>query len=728
MSGAARPQLDPARILPTSRADGLTPADLSMFEWLRIPEELLAQAHVRRVTDAEGHDLTGRREGNMAGILFDYHDIQTGRVVTRRLRRDHPEFEGGKLANKYISDYGGRKRLYLPPGAADALKDKETAIVLVEAEKSCLALTAFARRTGRKMLFVGMGGCYGWRGRIGKALMPSGHLVDEKGPSADLRVCDGRTVYVLLDSNAATSANVQQAQAALVRELASRNCTVLVCTLPTMDGINGPDDYLAACGDDSMAKVLDSAGPAVAGCDYGGGCFELADKGVSYTGPPDKEGNPKPPLWICSPLAVVAMTRDDKSGEWGRLLRWQDKDRVRHEWAMPLELLQRDGGAEVRCELARQGLSIAPGRAARDLLATYLQVWPVDARARCVDRVGWHGPVYLLPTQAMGDADETVVFQNAHAVEAAFCSSGTLEDWRDCVAALAQGNSRLVFAICTAFAATLLEPAGAESGGFHLRGLSSTGKSTALKLAASVWGQPTKYCRTWRATTNGLEGLAALHNDGLLILDELSQVDPRDAGEAAYLLANGQGKARASRNGTARQSAAWRLLFLSAGEESLSALMARAGRRPTAGQEIRLAEIEADAGAGMGAIETLHTFDNPDALVGAIRDAASRYHGTVGTNWLKLLVRDREHLAGVLASSIQRFLAEVMPNDSCGQIERVARRFAIVALAGEMATRFAGFSMSCSSARQTAGRDFAWQSTGPRARAWASSHGMDDCG
>ena len=49
-------------------------------------------------------------------------------------------------------------------------------------------------------------------------------------------------------------------------------------------------------------------------------------------------------------------------------------------------------------------------------------------------------------------------------------------------------------------------------------------------------------------------------------------------GEAAYLLANGQGKARASRTGAARQSARWRLLFLSAGEESLSALMTQAGR------------------------------------------------------------------------------------------------------------------------------------------------------
>ena len=77
-------------------------------------------------------------------------------------------------------------------------------------------------------------------------------------------------------------------------------------------------------------------------------------------------------------------------------------------------------------------------------------------------------------------------------------------------------------------------------------------------------------------------GAGGGHNDRLLILDELSQCDPKEAGESAYLLANGQGKARALRNGTARASQRWRMLLLSAGEESLSSLMARAGRKTNA--------------------------------------------------------------------------------------------------------------------------------------------------
>ena len=42
-----------------------------------------------------------------------------------------------------------------------------------------------------------------------------------------------------------------------------------------------------------------------------------------------------------------------------------------------------------------------------------------------------------------------------------------------------KGNSRMVFALSVAFAGPLIEPAGEDSGGFHLRGVSSTGKSTA---------------------------------------------------------------------------------------------------------------------------------------------------------------------------------------------------------------------------------------------------------
>jgi putative DNA primase/helicase len=96
--------------------------------------------------------------------------------------------------------------------------------------------------------------------------------------------------------------------------------------------------------------------------------------------------------------------------------------------------------------------------------------------------------------------------------------------------------------VSTAFAAPLLEVLNVASGLVHFRGDSSRGKTTVLRPAASVGGSPTEAIRTWRATTNGLEGVAAMHNSILLVLDELHQIAAKEAGAAALMLCNEAGK------------------------------------------------------------------------------------------------------------------------------------------------------------------------------------------
>jgi len=419
-------------------------------------------------------------------------------------------------------------------------------------------------------------------------------------------------------------------------------------------------------------------------CRYGSAEFLLTATGVYYLGK-DKEGNALPPLWLCSYLSIAAMTRDEHGNEWGRLLEWKDEDGIPHQWAVPLEAMEGDG-SEVRRELARQGLRISHNRGARDLLCAYIKAWPVKARARSVDRLGWHGSVYVCADQIFGETDERHIYQNAHAIQSAMQASGTLLDWQSHIAKPALGNSRLVFAISLALAGPLVRMAGADSGGFHLRGQSSSGKSTALCIAASVWGKPSEYVRLWRSTTNGLEGLASLHNDGVLVLDELSQIDPEAAGEAIYLLANGQGKTRASKLGAARPVQQWRILFLSAGEESLVSLMSQGRKRTTAGQETRLADIPADAGAEMGVFECLHESPSPNAFAQSLKQASANYYGSAGQAWLGYLVRHIEPLPERLRQGIRRFVEEVAPKGAGGQVQRVAARFGLIAIAGELAS------------------------------------------
>lgn len=68
---------------------------------------------------------------------------------------------------------------------------------------------------------------------------------------------------------------------------------------------------------------------------------------------------------------------------------------------------------------------------------------------------------------------------------------------------------------------------------------------------------------TWRATASALENVAALHNDNLLCLDELGEADPKEVGATAYMLNNGQGKLRQTRNITLRPVQAKALAYLS---------------------------------------------------------------------------------------------------------------------------------------------------------------------
>lgn len=412
--------------------------------------------------------------------------------------------------------------------------------------------------------------------------------------------------------------------------------------------------------------------------------FAVNDDGVWHQGI-DQDGKQKAPEWICSRLDVEALTRDQDGGGWGYYVAFADPLGKVKQWAMPARMLSGDGG-EYRATLLNMGLRIATTPRARNLLTQYIQTRAPEEFASCTDRIGWHnGRAFVLPRETIGDGAERIVFQSDNAVENTFQSKGTPEQWRDRVGALCEGNTRLVFAVACAFAGPLLRPAGMESGGFHYRGDSSSGKTTALKLAASVYGGAS-YLQRWRATDNALEAIAAQHSDCLLILDELAQIDPKTAGECAYMLANEQGKARATRTGTPRTRQAWRLLFLSAGELGLADHMAEGMKRTRTGQEVRMADIPADAGVGLGAFEELHGHAGGAAFAKHVTHQAQAVYGATGRAWLEWLTANADSLKASIRTGADALATQLIPKDSSGQVERVGARFALVGAAGEMAT------------------------------------------
>lgn len=105
-----------------------------------------------------------------------------------------------------------------------------------------------------------------------------------------------------------------------------------------------------------------------------------------------------------------------------------------------------------------------------------------------------------------------------------------------------------------------------------------------------------------------------------------------------------------------------------------------------AGQEVRLVDVPADAGAGLGVFENLHGLTDGAEMAGALGRAAEQYHGTAARAFMERLTANLDAVPSQVGAFRRAFLAETLSADADGQVRRVAGRFALVAAGGELAT------------------------------------------
>lgn len=389
----------------------------------------------------------------------------------------------------------------------------------------------------------------------------------------------------------------------------------------------------------------------------------------------EKRGEDYEPVRIAPPLRILGRTKSVGSDNWGTLLQWFDPAGKEHRYALPDDVLQRQGN-DWAAALAYQGYSIRRGKS--NAFAVFIQELQTTKFVTCTARVGWHGSAYVMPDTVYGADEGTLVLQSA-GHEGLYTVAGDEEAWAE-LARLCVGNTRLVFALCAAFAGPLLRLADVEGGGFSFEGGSSCGKTTCLQVAASVWGGAS-HVRPWRATDNGLESVCVLHNDNLLILDEVGQVSANVLSECGYLIANGQGKTRSGKDSSLRKSHTWRLLFLSSGEIGFAEKLSEKGLKARAGQEVRFVGIPTDAGM----LSELHGLPDAGALSNRLKELAGQHYGHAGRAFLQWLTDNMEELVKSVGEILTVGVTRLCPPDATEQVRRVARRFCLVAYAGKVA-------------------------------------------
>lgn len=337
---------------------------------------------------------------------------------------------------------------------------------------------------------------------------------------------------------------------------------------------------------------------------------------------------------ICSgPVLIVGVMGDVETGAiWWRLETYRDGtgwiSRVvpRHECASARDIVP----------MATWGLPVDSTTAAdlvRYLSATEaanLRVLPGVAIAA---RMGWHGDGYLWGREWIAPPSGGLSV-HLHAPDGigtladGFRAAGTLSGWLQDVWGSVSMYPAVVLGVYAALVPPLYRVLEGESAPLWVMewaGTTSAGKSTALRVAASCWGAPSRHngcVRGWDSTRVGVE-VPAVATSGLpLMLDEAQVGDPKVLARAAYTYVQGIGKARGTPGMGLRPPTRWQGVLLSTGERSLSS--------------------HADTGAGGDRVRCLTLRSSPlggataDDLVG-IETAVETHHGHVGpavARWL----------------------------------------------------------------------------------------------
>lgn len=400
----------------------------------------------------------------------------------------------------------------------------------------------------------------------------------------------------------------------------------------------------------------------------------------------DKRVEKRERLWLSSPFDIEAYFCDEHDRNYGLLLSWETiKTKQKHKWYMPAGLLAGDG-KEILNKFLSEGIEINYSKKAKEKLLSYISMVSPSQKFILVERVGWYKQNFVLPNRTIPSNNELILRSN-NELDRQFETSGTLGEWQNTITKYAKNNSRLILALSCAFAAPLLKLTNEESGAIHLVGNSSLGKTTALQVAASVWGS-NSFVKQWRVTCNALEVVAQNHNDCLLPLDELAQADSKQASDMIYMLANNQGKRRLKSDITLKGVHNWGTLIFSTGEIDIATKVQEANKRSFAGMEVRFVSIPANCSGGFGIFEDLHGFKTGDAFSKYLKDACSKYYGAAIQKYLECLTNDIDSVTKQIKQIQQEFKTKYLLENASGQVARVANRFGLIAAAGELSIKF----------------------------------------
>jgi hypothetical protein len=217
-------------------------------------------------------------------------------------------------------------------------------------------------------------------------------------------------------------------------------------------------------------------------------------------------------------------------------------------------------------------------------------------------------------------------------IAAGYHASGDYDGWLRAVRVVAN-HPRALLVFYTSFVPPLLAILRAPNFILDVANRTTTGKTIAARVAASVWGKPDERAPdgalwSWDATRVWAERASAVLSGLPLILDDTKRAKARGmVAELLYSVANGRGRGRGNTHGLAR-TRTWRTILISTGEAPATSFTQDGGTR------MRCLELR---GIPFGR-------DDADTrrLVDLLNLGIQAHYGHAGPLFVRWLLRERE--------------------------------------------------------------------------------------
>ena len=332
----------------------------------------------------------------------------------------------------------------------------------------------------------------------------------------------------------------------------------------------------------------------------------------------------------------------------------------------------------------------------------YLNNFKPEFQAVGVDKVGWQGDneVYMMPfvndprnSYLLKQEQQKIeyILQQRSSVSRKIHKKGTLAKWKSTVGEVCRGNHLHSFAMIVSLTAPILYLLKEEGFIIHYVGSTSVGKSTILKIPQSIWGLDE--IGTFRATDNNLEGVCKVSNDGVILLDEMGEVEADALSRIVYMISNGVTKGRADKSGNAKATTHFTVIAQSTGEIGLEAKLAEKRIQAKGGQLIRMPELDADRGKGLNTFDILKLnpdtgkmFEDGKTQAEYLKTHAQENYGVVIDGFMKELVKDMEAYIRGLKNLKAEWIKNLKATKGNAEIDRMIKRFSTIYATGVIAS------------------------------------------